>query len=881
MRAKALTCLVVVVFCFAWSFALETAYLPQVANGTIPGVFSIRTTFIIFNPSTASDTVTIHLTGDSGAGMTVTIPGLGTDDEFGPFSIGPGETKIFQTSGSGDVEAGAARVESQHPLGLSAIFTMYDANGAFLTEAGVGASLPMTNFVIPVDASAGFNTGVALFAPQATSITYTLRRTDGSLVGTLSNIPLGERNHLAKFVAGSGGLFPNATNFTRGTLELACTTPVAGVVLRQIASPLSNTTLPVVDKSSTKTEFNLPQIANGGDLAGINIRTTFIVFNISAAPANVTITVRKPAGVEFPVTVAGSEPPSLAMSQPDASAAQSGVIQVTLQPGASAFLQTSGTGALSEGSAQVTSNVPIGVSAIYTLYNGQVFMTEAGVGDSPVGSDFTLPVNFSADSGTGFALFNVGDLSVTIDIWLVDEAGFFAGRIANPIILPGHNQYAKLIAQIFEGKTSFRGTMCISVTSGTGEVCAVTLQQNSNPLTYTTLPVVEGSFEGNLFSVSALLDQEKTDISATAHTTVDATLPPGLKISGTISGAVGTVNLVSARSTAAGGRTYVGWVDNQTKRYVVIVPAGTYELAICYLPESPLPLGVPTLNYAVQPAITVNADKTQDINVPQVGLNLVTGTITGIDQIGATAGLLTLSSADGKTGVNTFLMANVPYNVQLPAGTYNASLRLTVGQNMLSFLNVGTVNVPGTGNFAVPATVQLSGTVSQNGVPGSPANTFLTAMDTSAPVDDEIMTDCMIGTSTNTTQVGAAGAYQLLVPKDRPLAVGVGFPVGVPPYGNAGFPWPGRALGALGANRTENFDLPTLPPPVQISGKVTNSQGQGVMGVEVSAFSSQITGAPGIYFVSGAETDMNGHYTVQVLSGTGYRLTFTPPSPAP
>lgn len=150
MRTKALPSLIVVLFCFAWSFALETAYLPQVANGTSPGVLSVRTTFIVFNPTAVVDNVTIRLTGDTGGAMTVAIPGLGTDDEF-TFGIGPGETKIFQTSGAGSIQAGAARVESQHPLGVSAIFTMYNGTGGFLTEAGVGSSPLMSRFVIPVD----------------------------------------------------------------------------------------------------------------------------------------------------------------------------------------------------------------------------------------------------------------------------------------------------------------------------------------------------------------------------------------------------------------------------------------------------------------------------------------------------------------------------------------------------------------------------------------------------------------------------------------------------------------------------------------------------------------------------------------------------------
>ena len=883
MKAKTLSCLVVVVCCVAWSFALETAYLPQVANGASGGL-SVRTTFIIFNPSAVSDTVTIHLTGNSGTGMTVTIPGLGTDSEFGPLAIAPGETRILQTDGTGAIEAGAARVESQHPLGVSAIFTLYN-NGAFLTQAGVGSSVPMQNFVIPVDASAGFNTGVALFAPQSSSITFTLRRLDGTVAGTLSGTVLATRNHLAKFVAGSDGLFPQLFNFTRGTLEVSCTTPVAGVVLRQNGSPLSNTTLPVVDKTSTNTDFNLPQIANGGDLAGTNIRTTFIVFNISSSTANVTINVRKPDSSSFPVTVQDIDPPSLSMAQPDVSPEQSGTINVTLNPGASTFLQTTGAGALSVGSAQVSSNVPVGVSAIFTIYNGQNFQTEAGVGDSPVSTDFTLPVDFSANSSNGVAFFNTGDLPVTIDAWLVDQTGAFVRRLSAPIVLAGRNQSARLVSELFPGTTSFRGSMGISVTGQGNGVAAVTLLTNNSPLSYTTLPVVDGSFQGTVPSAGALLDVEKTGIGATASTTVNAQLPGGFKISGTISGAFSTQFpvTVTARSTTAGGKTYAGFADNTTKKYVVVVPAGTYELAFCYYPDSMIPLGLPNLNYTVSPTFSVNADTTKNVTIPTATLNPVTATVTGADQLGATTTMLNLTSADWKTGVTALVMPVLGFSAQLPAGTYTASLALGVlsnGQIALGFYNVGTLTVSGTGTgaFTVPATVQVSGSVT-----GAPANSVITVGDTSVTSPAQSQTACSGPTSGSMGQVGTGGAYQLVVPKSRPLSAMVQFSVGsgVVPAGYGMYPWPAVSLGTLSADKTQNFAIPALPQLFTISGKVTNSLNQGVAGVSVGATSNQITGASGLYYMAGAETDSNGNYTMQVLSGTNYTLTFVPPMPTP
>src|SRR5688572_28432079 len=79
--------------CFAWalsSTALAPAeeppasrdyYLPQVANGQFGGG-SYRTTFVLFNTSAASASVSIALTHDDGGPLRVTVPDLGTSDQF-------------------------------------------------------------------------------------------------------------------------------------------------------------------------------------------------------------------------------------------------------------------------------------------------------------------------------------------------------------------------------------------------------------------------------------------------------------------------------------------------------------------------------------------------------------------------------------------------------------------------------------------------------------------------------------------------------------------------------------------------------------------------------------------------------------------------------
>ncbi len=54
----------------------QTYYLPQVGNGTFAGG-SMRTTFVLFNPTDQVAIVNISLTDNSGGPLSVTIPGTG------------------------------------------------------------------------------------------------------------------------------------------------------------------------------------------------------------------------------------------------------------------------------------------------------------------------------------------------------------------------------------------------------------------------------------------------------------------------------------------------------------------------------------------------------------------------------------------------------------------------------------------------------------------------------------------------------------------------------------------------------------------------------------------------------------------------------------
>lgn len=461
-------------------FGVEFYYLPQAADGAFEGG-SLRTSFLLFNPTATSVTATISLTDDQGETFPVTIPGFGNDDRFGPISLAPGQSRVLQTDGTGALRAGAAQVEASSQMAVSSVFSVYDTNGVLLTEGGVGPSTPLMDFVIPVDTTDPFNTGLALFNPSEQEVTANiiLFGSDGSQVDSTSAHLL-HFGHLARFVAGQGGLFPAVTGF-RGTLRVHTTQPVVAVTLRQHADPLSNTTLPVVAVNATETQFDLPQVANGQlSNSSLRMRTTFIAVNVSSAPANVNFTLRKGDGTPLAVTIPGGV------------VNNSGNFARLIPSGGSAFLQTDGSGTLEVGSAHVASDVPIGVAAIFTLHSGEEFLTEAGVGNSPALAAFTLPVDVRPGANTGVALVNPNDVASTVTLRLYDAAGQKLVD-AEPFVLAAHSQTAKLVSELVTVSGTLLGSLAVTATQ---PVAAVTLRQNNAPVSYTTLPVAEGTVPG-------------------------------------------------------------------------------------------------------------------------------------------------------------------------------------------------------------------------------------------------------------------------------------------------------------------------------------------------------------------------------------------------
>jgi hypothetical protein len=865
MRRQLVPLLVFACLCLASVAQAEDYYIPQVANGSFENG-SFRTTFVLFNVNNVSTEVEIHLVqGPNGDSFNVTIPGLGTGDEF-RLTLPAGASRILQTDGTGALAAGAARVSTSAKIGVSAIFSVFDASGNFQTEAGVGSSAALTDFVIPVDVSGSFNTGVALYNPGTGTAAVTLILSDasGQEVGRNTLPTLNAGGHTAQFVT---QLFPGSSGL-RGTLRVQSSLPIAAVGLRQNDPPLSYTSLPAVSSSSVKKSFSLAQVANG-TFDGGSFQTTFLLFNISSTSATVTLSLTKGNGTPFPVNIPGT--------------GNNSTFNFQLAAGASVFLQTDGLGPLSAGAASITSTQPIGAAAVFTVLDAQGrFQTEAGVGDSVPQTQLTLPVDVTGSFNTGVALANPNNTPITVNMKLLDGNGMVVATAA-PLDLPAKNQTAQFATQLFPGTSEFRGSVAITAAGGT--VAALTLRQHSGPLSYTTLPVGEGASQGSGTqpSSSILLRKQVTGYNGTSDSTLNQTLQNGFKIAGTISGS-GKGQTIAARS---GSDIFIGVIDDSTGKYVIVVPAGTYSLVVCFEPSGSTSDAQVTSTYTDPSSVQVASDTTRNITLPARPLFGVSGTISGVGSF-ATAfkRTLELTSLDNSNGGTFTVGSDWTYSGKLPDGSYTASIEVLViggatGFEYVTVYSIGSVVVSGsavTANFAVPDLGQLSGAVSITGS-SLPESTVVTATDKTAPLPAGYT--CCAPPSTTLSLVDA-GAYQMRLAAGRSYDVTVMVPVGSAqsPIGAAYYPLSGTST-AVSSSTTLNLTLPALPGQAIVTGKVSSGSAQGVKDVVVTATSMELSGAANLGYGGSATTDASGNYRLVLLKGVNYEIVFTPPSPTP
>ena len=816
-------------------------YLPQVANGNY-GDGTFRTTFILFNNTNASAAATLKLSDGNGNPLTLTIPGMGTFNLF-TFNLESGALRIVQTDGAGSLVTGTAVVNATAPIGVSGIFTVYDRKDNFLSEAGVGSSQLLTDFIMPVEATGTSYAGLALVnsTVTSTSVTYALQNAQGTEVGRKTPA-LGGNAQFVHFIT-DPELFPGTSDF-RGTLVVQSPVPLAALSLRQNSSPLSYTSLPVVPRSSAKTSMNLAHVANGSFGNG-SFRTSFLIFNPAARTASVVLGLTQNDGTPLRVTIPGQGTNS--------------TFNVQLPANGSLVLQTDGSGTLTSGSATITSDAPVGaLGHIYRLrFPGAV--QHRGRRRGCAGPD-----RLHAPGGQHRVFRNRRGLLQSRQFSRhggAQASGCPRRRRAHR----GHDPSASarphgaVCRAAFSGISNFRGSLAVSAPGG---VAALTLRQYNDAarLRYTTLPVVSGTAAGKA-SAPALLTQSKTVSNvSTDVANVYANLPLAFRLSGTVSGA-GVAGSIAATS---GDTSFAGAVDPASGRYTIPVPAGNFTLKVC-CQTVPTAAGLKK-TYTDPSPVQVSGDTTRDVTLPQTTAFRVSGTVSGLSGINVFGPAIVFTSTDYTTEGVFAIGGDGTYQGALPQGTYRVSVTGTVaagsgpGANLAIDLGIFGVSADTSASFDMPPTARFSGTVNINGMPLKPGAT-VAVTDTVVPQPLPSMLTFLPGTSISSIDI-ATRQYRTILADAREYTLQLTTPVvhGGLTDGAGIFTIPG--LVAVAGDTTANLDINAPTEFATITGLVLDALGRRVAGVTVTARSQGLPSAPDLTYVGTALTDALGGYAV-------------------
>jgi len=125
--------------------------------------------------------------------------------------------------------------------------------------------------------------------------------------------------------------------------------------------------------------------------------------------------------------------------------------EVALRAGQPLFLETAGSGALQSGYARITSDQPVGGTAVYIYLENRTKLFETGVPLSSADPSLGLIFRSSRDLQTGFALVNAGSKPAEITVSLYDEAGNLIARLAGAtaLTLPPGGHLARYAPEIF------------------------------------------------------------------------------------------------------------------------------------------------------------------------------------------------------------------------------------------------------------------------------------------------------------------------------------------------------------------------------------------------------------------------------------------------
>src|SRR5262245_33191250 len=402
---------------FPVSLFSNTLYFPQVAFG---GGYS--TTFAIVNTGTTAVSGRLNLYTQSG--------GLRTD-LGGQIFIAPGNSRRLAVPNSGPLTAvwGEFDAGSGSVQGV-ATFDSRDSSGRLVTSAGVLGIEADNTFLIPVDVTLGKgSTGVAVSNISTSDLSIELRLFNESGVRVASNLsfPLRAHAQVADFVPNIITQILGIDSF-RGTLVVRSLafTPSLAVTALSIREGLLSAIPVATGTLGAASTLEFAHVVFGGGYS-----TTLTIMNAGAGLLQTNLRCFTQDGVErtdLAATISARGNGSTRATLPNV-----GPLTVVWCE----LISTTGT---SQGVATFDLRAP-----------NQVLVTTAGVLGIQPRNSFSVPVDITPMGGTGVAVANLRDTSLSVTLRLLNENGAVVATATSPRFTSflARGQSADFVTNIF------------------------------------------------------------------------------------------------------------------------------------------------------------------------------------------------------------------------------------------------------------------------------------------------------------------------------------------------------------------------------------------------------------------------------------------------
>ncbi len=221
-------------------------------------------------------------------------------------------------------------------------------------------------------------------------------------------------------------------------------------------------------------ELVFPQVANG-TFPGGSFLSSLLVVNRTAATVTARVRFFKSSGAALSVRLSdgrtGSDFP------------------MTVAEGGSALLQTDGSGGLEVGYARLAASGPVGGTILFSQLDASGHaLVEAGVGASPAGMRFVIPVLYrKGASNTGVAFANVSSSPTDVVLTLRDKTGVSVADPADIHLAPGQH-LPKFATELFASLAAREDFAGLIEAESANPVSAVALKLQGAILT--TFPVI-------------------------------------------------------------------------------------------------------------------------------------------------------------------------------------------------------------------------------------------------------------------------------------------------------------------------------------------------------------------------------------------------------